>query len=104
MGNSETYSANICDLSLGGASFFADMKISSLEPAAVTIEIPAGMPNQKNTIVGARCNILHSVLSSSYGKFRVGAKFIGFDGKGKGDLAESLSRLTAIEDNSRSIR
>lgn len=70
----------------------------------VTIEIPAYMRDQKSTIVGARCLVLHSVLSSNYGKFRVGIKFIDFNGKGKVNLTEALSRMVAINDSSSPYR
>ena len=62
----------------------------------VTIEIPAYMQDQKNTIVGVKCVILHSILSSNYGKYRVGIKFIDFNGNGKDALTEALSKLIAI--------
>ena len=104
MSKHETYRGSICDLSLGGASFFADLNIHSAEPVVATIEIPAYLRNQKNTIVGARCHIIHSILSSNYGKFRIGLKFIDFNGKGKGDLTEALSRMVAINDNSSPYR
>jgi hypothetical protein len=96
MGKHETYRGSVADVSLSGACFFSDLNIYSAEPVVVTIEIPAYMRDQKNTIVGARCLVLHSVLSSNYGKYRVGIKFIDFNGKGMGSLTEALSRLIAI--------
>lgn len=96
MGKHETYRGSICDLSLGGACFFTDLNIYSAEPVVATIEIPAYLQSQKNIIVGVRCMVLHSILSSNYGKFRVGIQFIDFNGKGKGALTEALSRLVAI--------
>jgi c-di-GMP-binding flagellar brake protein YcgR len=98
MGKPETYRGSISDLSLGGACLFADLNINSAEPVIVTVEIPPYQHSQKNTIVGVRCVILHSILSSNYGKYRVGIKFIDFNGKGEGYLMEALSRLVAIDD------
>lgn len=99
-GKHETYRGSITDLSLGGASFFSDHNIYSTDPVVVTVEIPAYSHNQKNTIVGARCTILHSILSSNYGKYRIGIKFIDFNGSGKKVLTEALSALTPLADYS----
>lgn len=100
MGKHETHRGSITDLSLGGASFFSDHNIHSEEPVVVTVEIPAYMHNQKNTIVGARCLILHSILSSNYGKYRIGLKFVDFNGSGKKVLTDALSILVPLADNS----
>lgn len=96
MGKHETYRGSIADLSLGGVSFFSDVNIYSAEPVVATIEIPAYLHEQKNTIVGVRCTILLSILSSNYGKYRVGVRFIDFNGAGQTKLQEALSRLVAI--------
>lgn len=89
---------SIADLSLGGACLFADQNIYSAEPVVATIEIPSHLINQQNTIVGVKCVILHSILSSNYGKYRIGMKFIDFNGKGEGNLKEALSKLVSIDD------
>ena len=96
MGKREMYKGSISDLSLGGVFFLADLNISSAEPVIATIEIPAYLREQRNTIVGVKCLILHSVLSSNYGKYRIGMKFVDFDGKGQRKLTEALSRFVAI--------
>jgi hypothetical protein len=104
MGSHESYYGNVCDVSLGGASFMADMNIYSVDPAAATIEILASPLALKNNIVGARCQILHSVLSSQSGKFRVGAKFLDFNGQSRGYLEQALSVLTAIRESNQVYR
>lgn len=96
MGKSEMYQGNIADLSLGGACLFSDLHIYTTEPVVATIEIPSYTANQKNTIIGIKCVILHSILSSNYGKYRIGIKFIDFNGKGEINLKEALSRMVAI--------
>ena len=95
-GKHETYRGSISDISLGGASFFADHSIHSPDPVVVTVEIPAYAHSQQSTIVGARCLILHSILSSNYGKYRIGLKFIDFNGSGKLVLTDALSLLVPI--------
>lgn len=99
MGKREMYKGNISDLSLGGGSFLTDINICSAEPVIATIEIPAHLHDQKNTIVGVKCLVLLSILSSNYGKYRIGVKFVDFDGKGKIKLAEALSKFKAIGEN-----
>ena len=97
-GKHETFRGSISDLSMGGASFYADHNIYSPDPVVVTVEIPAYSVNQKSTIVGARCIVLHSILSSNYGKFRIGLKFIDFNGSGKRMLSDALAPLSPITD------
>ena len=101
-GKHDTYRGSIADLSLGGASFYADHNIYSVDPVVVTVEIPAYSIHQKSTIVGARCLILHSILSSNYGKYRIGIKFLDFNGSGKKVLTDALAALTPIPDGSNS--
>lgn len=95
-GKHETFRGNIRDISLGGASFFSDYSISSPDPVVATVEIPPYAHNKQNTIVGARCLILHSILSSNYGKYRVGLKFMDFNGSGQRVLSEALSLMVPI--------
>lgn len=90
------YRGGIADLSLSGASVFSDTNIHSAEPIVVTIEIPPYLHRQKSIIVGAKCRILHTVLSSNYGMFRIVLKFIDFDRSGKRDLTEALSSRIAL--------
>lgn len=101
MGKHETYRGSVYDLSLGGACFFADLNIHSAEPVVATIEIPIYQHGQKNIVVGVRCNIIHSIISSNYGKYRIGIKFISFNGKSMLNLTEALSKLTPISENHR---
>lgn len=102
MGKHETFRGSITDLSLGGASFFSDHNIHSPDPVVVTVEIPAYAHNQKSTIVGARCIILHSILSSNYGKYRIGLQFMDFNGSGKKVLSDALSLLIPLSDGNSS--
>ncbi len=101
MGAHESYCGNVSELSLGGASFFADIKIFSPEPIVATIEIPTHLSSLKSPAVSVKCIILHSVPSSQNGKFRIGIKFIGFNDRGREILAEALSGLVAVNDNSK---
>lgn len=96
-GKSETYRGLIADLSLGGTSFFSEVNIHSTEPIVVTIEIPPYLRRKKNIIVGAKCRIFRSVLSSTkYGLFHILLKFIEFDRDGQRNLTESLSGRVAL--------
>ena len=91
-GKREMFRGVIADLSLSGASFFSEVNISSPEPLAVTIEIPPYANRQTNIIVGVRCSIFRSVLSSAqYGLFHILIKFIEFDRSGEKDLTDALS-------------
>jgi hypothetical protein len=99
MGKQETHHGTVCDLSLGGATILTDRNIfHSAGHVVVTIEIPACRHNTRKIIVGAKCHILHSIISSEYGKHRIGIGFIDFDGNGKGVLTEALSRMVSISD------
>lgn len=104
LGKHETYRGSISDLSLGGVSFFADHNIHSPDPVVVTVEIPAYSFDKKSTIVGARCIILHSILSSNYGKYRIGMKFVDFNGSGKRVLTEALARMVPIKETPTSYK
>ena len=95
MGKHETYRGGLCDLSLGGASFFSDLNIQSADPVVVTIEVPSYLRGQKDSIVGVRCQVIHSVLSIKYAKFCIGIKFLDFNGNGKAVLTEALSGRVA---------
>ena len=91
-GKREVYEGVITDLSLSTTSFFSEVNIHSAEPIVVTIEIPSYLRRQRNIIVGAKCRVFRSVLSSAnYGMFHILLKFIEFDRGGQRDLTEALS-------------
>ena len=92
----ETYRGKIVDISLGGTTLFASNHIYSEKPVIATIEIPPYRHFKNSTIVGVRCTILHSIHSSTFGKYRIGLKFISFNGKGESDLKEVLSGLIEL--------
>jgi hypothetical protein len=91
-GKREMYRGVISDLSLTGVSIFSEVSITSSDTLAVTIEIPPYANRQNNIVVGVRCSIFRSVLSSrQYGLFHILLNFIEFDRNGKRDLTEALS-------------
>ncbi len=96
-GKREIFRGVIADLSLGVASFYSEVNIHSAEPIVVTIEIPSYLRRKKNIIVGAKCRILRSVLSSgNYGMFHILLKFIEFDRGGQRELTDALSGRVAL--------
>lgn len=98
-GKRTTYDeGRIADLSTGGVSLYSDVNIYSTEPVVITIEIPPYSNRQKSIIVGAKCSLFCSILSSNYGKFRLILKFLDFDRSGKRDLTEALSGRTALDE------
>lgn len=49
-------------------------------------------------VIGVKCCMLYNILSSNYGKFRIGIQFLEFNGDGKEVLAEALSKRPVIKD------
>lgn len=95
-GKDATFHGRTYDLSLGGACIYADHNIFVVEPVAMSIRVHTSHHSFK--VIGVKCSMLYNILSSNYGKFRIGIQFIEFNGDGKEVLAEALSKRPVIKD------
>lgn len=95
-GKDATFHGRTYDLSLGGACIYADQNIFVLEPVAMTIRVHTNHHSFK--VIGVKCSMLYNIISSNYGKFRIGIQFLEFNGDGKKVLAEALSKRPVIKD------
>ena len=90
------HSAVVADISISGVSLFSERNLQTSSNVALTIKIPMYRKGQE-VIVGVECSVLYSMLSSdSYGKFRVGYKFLNFRKNGRQELQTAFSNRIAI--------
>jgi hypothetical protein len=96
-GKEATFHGRTYDLSLGGASIYADENIYVDDPVVMTIKVRTKLNSSR--VIGVKCQMLYTILSSNYGKFRIGIQFLEFNADGEDTLTEALSKLVPIKDN-----
>lgn len=94
-GKDATFHGQTYDLSLGGACIYSDENIYVEEPVVMSIKVRTKHSSQK--VIGVKCQMLYNIISSNYGKFRIGIQFIEFNADGKEVLADALSRLPMVK-------
>lgn len=97
----DIYRGRTHDLSLGGASIFVDHNIFMDSKVLMLLAIPPSIPGQKETIIVIQSRMAHTVFDSAKGQFRIGMRFLSFNGEGKKILSCILSKRAIPESNSR---
>lgn len=91
-GQHDIYHGRTHDLSLGGASILIERNVYFTEQIVILLAVPPMHQGQKEIILEIESTLLHTVLDSVHGMFRLGMKFVHFKGDGKRILSDILSK------------
>ena len=91
-GQHDIYHGRTHDLSLSGASILVERNLFFTSDIVVLLAVPPAHHGQRETILEIQCKIMHTVLDSDHGLFRMGMKFVQFKGEGKRILHDILSK------------
>jgi hypothetical protein len=90
-----TFHGQTFDLSLGGACIYADENIFVEDEVVMSIMVHT--INHKRKVIGVKCRMLYNIVSTNYGKFRIGIQFIEFNGNSREVLSQSLASRPIIK-------
>jgi hypothetical protein len=89
-GGGELFHDRIHDVSLCGASFFAEADIYTEQPLVLLLETPQAFGRTEKNIAGIECVMCQPVYVPEEGKYRVELRFVRFYGIAKHLLADIL--------------
>ena len=91
-GQHDIYHGRTHDISLSGASIMLERNVFFTAEVVILLAIPPMHQGQRETILEIQCNVMHTVMDSASGLFRLGMKFVHFKGEGKQVLHDILSK------------
>ena len=91
-GRDEIFHGRTHDISQSGVSIHVERNVFFTEDVILLIGIPPQHHGLRETIVEVQCRVMHTVLDSDHGMFRIGMMFVHFKGDGKRILTDVLSK------------
>lgn len=95
-GRSEIFHGRTHDLSVNGASIYADHNIFTEEPVTVLLAMPPLSADQREIILEIHSRMAYTVLAANHHQFRIGLHFVRFKENGRTLLANNLSQRSTM--------